>query len=147
MQSMPGLQGVASGRELSAGAVLVFCGGLALYQMTSLVLGPVNSRQLNLSLTIPAVDVQDLSEPLASNIRVVVGTPATPAAPATGPTRISTLSGGSSTPTPRTSSHPLPLPIPSPRAGEPLSAGSRDFPRGQGQGGGFPPASQLHDDD
>src|SRR5437879_8377382 len=47
---------------VSAGGILVVAAGLALYQLTSLVLGPVSTRQLELSLTIPAVEVQDLSE-------------------------------------------------------------------------------------
>src|SRR5437879_11242710 len=52
---------------------------LALYQLTSLLLGPVSSRQLDLSLTIPAaVEVQDRSEPMMSTTNVVVGTRATP---------------------------------------------------------------------
>ena len=163
MQSMPGLQGVASGRELSAGAVLVFCGGLGLFQMTSMVLGPASSRQLNLSLTIPAVDVQDLSGQLVPDIKVVVGTRATPAAaaPSSGATRISTSSRGSSTPTPRVSTHPaLPLPIPSPRVAEGQGVPIPSSRAGEGQGVPIPssltgegqaavstPAPKLHDED
>ena len=89
MQAMLGISGVARGRVLSAGTMLVFGGGLALYQMTSLVLGPVGSRQLHLSLTIPAVQVQDLSEPLTSSINVVLGTRAVPTASVSGLTRVS----------------------------------------------------------
>jgi hypothetical protein len=89
MQAMPRTSGVARGRALSTGTMLVFGGGLALYQMTSLVLGPVGSRQLQLSLTIPAVQVQDLSEPLTSSINVVLGTRAVPAAAVSGLTRVS----------------------------------------------------------
>lgn len=89
MQAMPGISGVSRGRALSAGTMLVFGGGLALYQMTSLVLGPVGSRQLHLSLTIPAVQVQDLSEPLTSSINVVLGTRAVPPAAVSGLTRVS----------------------------------------------------------
>ena len=113
MHAMPEVQGVASGRTLSAGALLVFGAGLALYQLTSLMLGPVSSRQLDLSLTIPSVDVQDLSEPLASTIKVV-GTRTTPAAPASGADSISRSSRPSPTPTPRPASHPLPIVVPKP---------------------------------
>lgn len=88
MQAMPGISVVARGRALSTGAMLVFGGGLALYQMTSLVLGPVGSRQLHLSLTIPAVQVQDLSEPLTSSVNVVLGTHAAPPPAASGLTRV-----------------------------------------------------------
>jgi hypothetical protein len=90
MQAMPGTSGVAArGRALSAGTMLVLAGGLALYQMTSLVLGPAGSRQLHLSLTIPAVQVQDLSEPLTSSIKVVLGTRAVPPPAVSGLTRVS----------------------------------------------------------
>jgi hypothetical protein len=108
MRSMPEGQGVASGQTLSAGAALVFGAGLALYQLTSLVLGPVGSRQLDLSLTIPAVEVQDFSESMASNIKVV-GARTTPYAPASGAARISRSSRASSTPTPGRSGHQLPI--------------------------------------
>jgi hypothetical protein len=86
---MSGISGVARGRALSAGTMLVFGGGLALYQMTSLVLGPAGSRQLHLSLAIPAVEVQDLSEPLTSSINVVLGTRVVPPATVSGVNRVS----------------------------------------------------------
>jgi len=114
MHAMPDVQGVASGRTLSAGAVLVFAAGLALYQLTSLVLGPVSSRQLNLSLAIPAVDAEDLSEPLVSNIEAVVGTRTTPAAPSSAAVRISRSSRAASTPTHGPSGHPLPIVVAKP---------------------------------
>jgi hypothetical protein len=107
---MPPIPGVASGRIVSAGATLVFGAGLALYQLTSLVLGPVSSRQLDLSLTIPAVEAQELSEPMIGNVKIVVGTLATPAAPASRP------------------SHPRPLPVPSPFARQGQGGGSRSGP-------------------
>ncbi len=59
---MRGLLAVAGQRGLSAGTLLIAAGGLALYQMTSLVLGPAGSRELHLSLAIPAVDADDVSE-------------------------------------------------------------------------------------
>jgi hypothetical protein len=116
MQAMPGVQGVASGRIVSAGATLVFGAGLALYQLSSLVLGPASSRQLDFSLTIPAAEVQDPSEPMGSNITVVVGTRATPAAPAARVTGIAAWSRAASAATPKASSHPLPTVTPSPES-------------------------------
>ena len=58
---MRGLLAVAGQRGLSAGTLLITAGGLTLYQMTSLVLGPAGSRELHLSLAIPAVDADDVS--------------------------------------------------------------------------------------
>jgi hypothetical protein len=69
-------------RAISGGALLVFGGGLALYQTTSLVLGSVaDSRQLQLAIRVPPVDLGDLSEPVISNVNLVLGTLARPAAP------------------------------------------------------------------
>ena len=107
MQAMRGIQAVASGRVLSAGALLVLGAGLALFHLTSLVLGPAGSRQLDFSLTIPAVDGQDLSESPARAITVVVGTGATAAAHAT---QIATPSRAAFPPTTEASSPPLRLP-------------------------------------
>ncbi len=59
---MRGLLAIAGQRGLSAGTLLIAAGGLTLYQMTSLVLGPAGSRELHLSLAIPAVDADDVSE-------------------------------------------------------------------------------------
>ncbi len=73
MQAMQAFTAVASRRALSAGTLLVFGGGLALYQMTSLVLGPAGSRELHLSLTIPAVE-EELFEPTTSSVNLVLGT-------------------------------------------------------------------------
>ena len=116
MQTMPAVPGVVSGRILSAGVIFVAAAGLALYQLTSLVLGPVSTRQLDLSLTIPAVEVQDLSEPMAPNISVVVGTRATPAAPPSHATRVVAPPRAAVAPTPRASSHPLPSVVPTPKS-------------------------------
>jgi hypothetical protein len=112
MQAMPSVRGVASGRVMSAGATLVFGAGLALYQLTSLVLGPASSRQLDLSLSIPAIELQDLSDPNASPVKLVVGTRATPAASAQRATRVAASSRAASAPTPKPSS-PLPTVAPS----------------------------------
>ena len=59
---MRGLLAVAGQRGLSVGSLLIAAGALTLYQMTSLVLGPAGSRELHLSLAIPAVDAEDVSE-------------------------------------------------------------------------------------
>ena len=59
---MRGLLAVAGQRGLTTGTLLIAAGGLTLYQMTSLVLGPAGSRVLHLSLAIPAVDADDFSE-------------------------------------------------------------------------------------
>jgi hypothetical protein len=128
MQAMPRIPGVASGRIVSAGAALVIGAGLALYQLTSLVLGPVSSRQLDLSLTIPAVEAQDLSERMIGNVKIVVGTLATPAAPASRATRVKGSPRAASAPAPKTPSHPQPLPIPSPLAREGHGGGSQSGP-------------------
>src|SRR3989440_12214418 len=114
MQPMPAVPGVASGRMLSAGAILVVAAGLALYQLTSLVLGPVSTRQRDLSLTIPAVEVQDLSEPMAPSISIVVGTRATPASSSSGAIRVLASPRAASAPTPKASSHPLRSVVPTP---------------------------------
>ena len=66
---MRGLNAVAGQRGLSAGTLLIAAGGLALYQMTSLVLGPAGSRELHLSLGIPAVDeVSDAARPSGTHV-------------------------------------------------------------------------------
>jgi hypothetical protein len=113
---MPAVPGAASGRMLSAGAILVVAAGLALYQLTSLVLGPASTRQLDLSLTIPAVEIQDLSEPMAPNISIVVGTRATPASSSARAIRVVASPRAATAPTPKASSRPLPTVLPTPKA-------------------------------
>jgi len=108
MLGMWGLTGVAGHRALSAGTLLIVGSGLGLYQLTSLVLGPVSTRQLDLSLTIPAVEVQELSQPMAPNISVVVGTRATPASSSSRAIRVVAAPRAAAVPTPKASSHPLP---------------------------------------
>jgi hypothetical protein len=75
---MWGFPGVAGHRVLSAGTVLIVGGGLVLYQMTSLVLGPAGSRQLHISLTIPGAEPEEGSESWSSGMRFALGTPAGP---------------------------------------------------------------------
>jgi hypothetical protein len=79
MHGMWGSRGVAGHRVISAGTVLVVGGGLALYQMTSLVLGPGGSRQLNLSLAVPAVDTQERTESWSPSGMLTLGTLVAPA--------------------------------------------------------------------
>lgn len=62
---------------------MVLAGGLALYQLTSLVLGPAaESRQLPLAISAPPIDLADTSQPVIDNVRVVLGTMAQAVAPA-----------------------------------------------------------------
>jgi hypothetical protein len=85
MQAMPAITAAATGRGLSAGALLAFGGGLALYQLTSLVLGPAGTRELQLSLNIPAAEVAEPYLPPASGAALILGTLARPT-PAPTPT-------------------------------------------------------------
>ena len=71
MQAMPADIGLARGQALSAATVLILGCGLALYQMTSLMLGTAGSRQLDLSLSIPTVGAHDLAEPLVTSAGVI----------------------------------------------------------------------------
>jgi hypothetical protein len=48
--------------------------GLALYQLTSLALGPAEQRELQLSFDIPAVDIEQLSQPVIDRVDMVLGT-------------------------------------------------------------------------
>ena len=48
MQSMPADIGLARGQAFSAATVLILGCGMALYQLTSLMLGTASSRQLDL---------------------------------------------------------------------------------------------------
>jgi hypothetical protein len=73
MLGMRGLNAVAAQRGFSAGTLLIAAGGLALYQMTSLVLGPAGSRELHLSLAIPAVDAEEVSDAVRPSGTHVLG--------------------------------------------------------------------------
>jgi hypothetical protein len=62
---------------------MVVGGGLVLYQLTSLVLGPAAEiRQLPLAITAPSIDPADVSQPVIDNVNLVLGTIAQPVAPA-----------------------------------------------------------------
>lgn len=93
---MWGFAGVAGHRVLSAGTVLIVGSGLALYQMTSLVLGPGGSRQLHLSLTVPGADLEERSESWSSGRRLALGTLAGPSRSASA--RAASVSQGASAP-------------------------------------------------
>jgi len=77
---MPAITAAAAHRALSAGALLALSGGFALYQLTSLVLGPAGNRELHFSLTIPAADVDESSMAPAVRANLVLGTLAAPPA-------------------------------------------------------------------
>jgi hypothetical protein len=107
MQAMSAIPAAAAHRALSAGAVLAFGGGLALYQLTSLVLGPAASRELHLSLTIPAADVTEPTLVPAVGARPVLGTlTASTWAPPAAPYR------ASGRPSARQTAAPEPTPLP-----------------------------------
>src|SRR5260370_21758699 len=79
MLGMPGLAGVTGHRAYSAGTLLLAFGGLVLYQMTSLVLGPGGSRQLHLSLSVPGADADERNESWAPSLTLALGTLVGPA--------------------------------------------------------------------
>jgi hypothetical protein len=79
MQTMPATTGPTQRRAVSAGTVLIALSGLALYQLTSLALGPAGNRQLHLSLNIPTVEGQLLPDSLAARVTYAVGSLARPA--------------------------------------------------------------------
>lgn len=60
-------------KAVSAGTLLLVSGGLALYQVTSLVLAPQAVRQINLSLSVPAVNAEEPGAPLGGDVTVVLG--------------------------------------------------------------------------
>ncbi len=107
---MPGFTAVASRRALSAGTLLVFGGGLALYQMTSLVLGPAGSRELHLSLTIPAVE-EELFEPATSNLNLGLGTLVGPGPAASVSLRSTARDRSSGVPALHRALAPVPVPV------------------------------------
>src|ERR1700674_2060870 len=79
MLGMSGLPGVSGHRTLSMGTLVIAGAVLALYQLTSLVLGPGGSRQLHLSLTVPAADTEEHIESWTSSGKLALGTLVAPA--------------------------------------------------------------------
>jgi hypothetical protein len=104
MHRMWGFPGVAGHQVLTTGTVLIVGGGLALYQMTSLVLGPAGSRQLHISLTIPGAEPEEGSESWSSGMRFALGTLVGPSR--TVAARAASVPQGSSA----TAAHPAALP-------------------------------------
>jgi hypothetical protein len=80
---MPLIYGEIVRRAISAAWVLALGAGLVLYQMTSLLLGSPSSRQLQVSLVLPAVDVEPVSTPVVSYSQIAVGNELAPAPAAT----------------------------------------------------------------
>src|SRR5256886_15772672 len=68
MQAMPTDISLAGHQAFSVVTLLILGSGLALYQMTSLVLGPAGSRQLDLSLSIPTVETHDLAPAASASV-------------------------------------------------------------------------------
>jgi hypothetical protein len=60
-------------KAVSAGTLLLVSCGLALYQVTSLVLAPQAVRQINLSLSVPAVNAEEPGAPLGRDVTLVLG--------------------------------------------------------------------------
>ena len=79
MHGMSGFTGVSGDRTLSMGTLVIAGAVLALYQLTSLVLGPAGSRQLHLSLTVPAADTEEHIESWTSSGKLALGTLVAPA--------------------------------------------------------------------
>src|SRR3984893_1908005 len=79
MHGMSGFTGVSGHRTVSMGTLVIAGAVLALYQLTSLVLGPAGSRQLHLSLTVPAADTEEHIESWTSSGKLALGTLVAPA--------------------------------------------------------------------
>jgi len=108
MQAMPTDISLARHQAFSVVTLLILGSGLALYQMTSLVLGPAGSRQLDLSLSIPTVETHDLAPAASAG---VIGNLVIPQVLASGSTAASSrhASGGSAAPRKTTSVPPAPV--------------------------------------
>jgi hypothetical protein len=60
-------------RSVSAGMLWLLGTAIALTQLTSLALGPAASRQLNVAIAVPAVDLEDVSSSIGSQVDAVLG--------------------------------------------------------------------------
>jgi hypothetical protein len=60
-------------KAVSAGMLLLVGAAFIMAQLTSLVLGPAPSRQLHLSLTLPAVDLEEGPNSLGGQFDAVLG--------------------------------------------------------------------------
>ncbi len=127
--------GVAGHRALSAGILLIAGGGLALYQMTSLVLGPGGSRQLHVSLTVPSADPDERAESWGNNH--ALGMVVAPAPLVTAPGKV--LSGPAE-PRATAAFAPAPIVVAPPTLPVPAEAATRP-------GQGHPQLSKDHETD
>ncbi|HKV30715.1 MAG TPA: hypothetical protein VJT14_06845 [Candidatus Dormibacteraeota bacterium] len=109
---MSGFTGVAGHRALSMGTLLIVGAALALYQMTSLVLGPGGSRQLHLSLMLPAADAAERTESWASSGKLALGMLVAPAPAGPAWTRSVLAHRASSTPAGYVAPAPVVAPVP-----------------------------------
>lgn len=85
MHGMHGVLAAAGRRGLSAGTVAIVAGGLALFQMTSLMLGPAPGLELQISMAIPGGEPDEIVGPERPDSGAVIGTlmTTTPASGAT----------------------------------------------------------------
>jgi hypothetical protein len=99
-----------------AGILLVFSSGLALYQLTSLALGPAASRQIDLSVSIPGVEMADPPAFLPLGADLVLGTRATTTLDvAMPPPRVAATPRALVARTPAAAGRPTPAPLPTAR--------------------------------
>ena len=111
---MSGFTGVAGHRAISVGTLVIAGAALALYQMTSLVLGPGGSRQLHLSLAVPAVNTQERTDSWSSGGKLALGTLVAPAPPMRVWARPAVAHRASGTPTGYVAPAPVVAPVASP---------------------------------
>jgi hypothetical protein len=60
-------------KAVSAGILWLVGTAITLTQLTSLALGPSASRQLNVSVAVPAVDIEDASSSIGTQVDAVLG--------------------------------------------------------------------------
>jgi len=111
MHGMSGFTGVSGDRTLSMGTLVIAGAVLALYQLTSLVLGPAGSRQLHLSLTVPAADTEEHIESWTSSGKLALGTLVAPAPAGLAWARLAVAHRASGT----TAGYVAPSPVATPR--------------------------------
>ena len=109
MQAMPTDIGMAKPQAFSAATLLILGSGLALYQMTSLMLGPAGSRQLDLSLSLPTLETHELGESPASG--AVIGNLVIPVPLASSSTTVPAHRATSRTAAPPKTTSVAPVPV------------------------------------
>jgi hypothetical protein len=113
MQAMPTDISLARPQAFSAATLLILGSGLALYQMTSLMLGPAGSRQLDLSLSLPTLETHELAEsPAASG--AVIGNLVIPVPLASGSSAVPAHRATSRTAAPPKTTSVAPAPVVAP---------------------------------